>query len=438
MSIPPAKAELVRTLVESAPDAVLARLEAVLGEASAQAGPLGTVSEQVADELRDRLQRDTVLAPIAGLFVGPLASFSSAQRKALWRHMKAAHPYAFEDAVRMSQSWHASDIDPEPYDILCALAAEDLAADPRPEALAVFDDETAARLAGYLALAPIARSALSQLPDWLARMNPERRAAARVCYRDAAAKVADGGPRLFHMMAAALAEPGQILRVISAVMDRPNERYLAASELAQFGVLVLDQAEGRLAAIRSFDPGLGDAAAREAGRSVQRAAESLAELEDAVQLSRDGEWGKRLARIRRGVADAVEVRLKEIERAVGAALPVQPIRYSARLIKAAPNLNADPDPAAVTKALALLAFAQEVRSSADSGGFGALRTRMLETVEKHADPYVEDLLDLIRSPETDAVKAERGRALAEVAAQVLTLAKDEKTGEIVRRRLAAA
>ena len=128
--------------------------------------------------------------------------------------------------------------------------------------------------------------------------------------------------------------------------------------------------------------------------------------------------------------------MKEIESAVGQALPVQAIRYSARLIRAAPKLTADPDPKAVGHANSLLAFAEEVRSHADTGGFGATRTRILEAVDKHIESYVEDALEHLRAEEIE--EPERVRAFLAVAADILALIKDEKAAQIVRRRLAAA
>eukprot|EP01030_Chromulinospumella_sphaerica_P022710 gene22710-22704_t len=238
------------------------------------------------------------------------------------------------------------------------------------------------------------------------------------------------------MLASRLGEPGQILRIISAVMDRPSERYLASSELGPFGVMVMDDIDSHLAIVRGFDTSGGEAAGRAAGRAVHHASMAITELEEAVQMSKDGDWGKRLAGQKRGLALSVEGRLKEIEAAVGQALPVQAIRYSARLIKAAPKLSADPDPKAVGHAMSLLAFAEEVRSSADTGGFGSTRARILEAVDKHIDPYVEDALEYLRSDEVE--EPVRVRAFLAIAADILTLSKDDKAAQIVRRRLAAA
>ncbi|MDB5469238.1 MAG: hypothetical protein JWR84_798 [Caulobacter sp.] len=420
-------------LIDSAPDSVLRKLEHALSDDAVRDGPLGSVWMLVDRETKDRTVRNMALAPIIGLFSGPLAQFPPGQLGQLWKHLKAAWPGPVGQAQSSACAYNPEDIDPAAFDALCALAAQDLEAEAPPAALAAFD---APRLLPALALAPIVRRCLPQLGGWLARMDQERRAAARLAYRDSVAVAPDAGPLFFQMLASRLGEPGQILRIISAVMDRPSERYLASSDLASFGVMVMDSIDDHLKVVRNFDTSGGEPAGRAAGRAVHQASTAIAELEEAVQLSKDGDWGKRLAGQKRGLALSVEGRLKEVEAAVGQALPVQAIRYSARLIKAAPKLSADPDPKAVGHAMSLLAFSEEVRSSADTGGFGATRARILEAVDKHIDPYVEDALEHLRSDEVE--DPGRVRAFLAIAADILALCKDDKAAQIVRRRLAAA
>lgn len=420
-------------LIDSAPDGVLRKLEHALSDDAVRDGPLGEVWILVDRETRDRAVRNMALAPVVGLFSGPMAQFPIGQLGALWRHLKTAHPGAAAAAELSATAYNPEDIDPASFDALCALAAEDLQADERPAALADLDAE---RLVPALLLAPIVRRCLPHMPEWLARMDQERRAAARLAYRDSVAVAPDAGPLFFQMLASLMTEPGQILRIISAVMDRPSERYLAASDLAPFAVMLMDEIDAHLTTVRKFDTAGGAEAGRRAGRAVHQAALAIAELEEAVQLNKDGDWGKRLAGQKRGLALSVEGRLKEIEPAVGQALPVQPIRYSARLIKSAPKLSHDPDPKALGHALSLLAFAEEVRSSADTGGFGSTRARILEAVDKHIDAYVEDALEHLRSEEVEA--PDRVRAFLGVAADILALVKGDRDAQIVRRRLKAA
>ena len=92
----------------------------------------------------------------------------------------------------------------------------------------------------------------------------------------------------------------------------------------------------------------------------------------------------------------------------------------------------------VTKAaIGLLTFADEIRPCASEGGFGGIRTKVLDTLGQRIDQYVEDVLEQMRLGDVDK-DDDRAREYLDVAARLLTLARDKKSGAIVRRRAAAA
>jgi len=432
----PSKAAMLRMLIEGAPNSVLFRLEQSLATEATYDDTLAAVWRMMDQEVQDRAVRDVVLAPVVGLFQGAGAQFPSPVLGALWRFLKANYPLDVAEAEAMTQVWEPDALNVEPFDRLCTRAAEVLGDAEDPRQFKALDPAGAARLAGYLTLSPIVRRYVAVLPDWIARMGPEQRVAARLGYRDCAAISADAGLHYFQMLATLLPEPDQILRVISAVMDRPSERYISGTELSGFGERLLEQIDACIAELKDYQASGGIASGRAAGRWVRKAAQSIAELEAAVQLSKEGPWGQRLGQQKRTLAATVEGHLKQIENAVGKALPVQTIRYSARLSGSAPKTAEAPDSGELTRALGLLAFADEIRSEADSGGFGSTRARILESVEKHVEPYVADLLELMRA--SDPETCVRIREFVEAAAQVLSLVQDEKSADLVRRRLAAA
>ena len=279
-ALSPAKAGLLRMLIDSAPDSVLRKLEHALSDDAVRDGPLGSVWLLVEREAQDRAFRNMALAPILGMFSGPMAQFPPGQLGKLWGHLKTAYPGPIALAEMSARAYNPEDVDPASFDALCLLAADDLRAAERPAALAGFDAE---RILPVLDLAPIVRRCLPHLGEWLARMDQERRAAARLAYRDSVTVAPDAGPLFFQMLASRLAEPGQILRIISAVMDRPSERYLASSELGPFGVMLLDSIDDHLAVVRGFDTGGGEAAGRAAGQAVHRA--SIANDEAAFRVA---------------------------------------------------------------------------------------------------------------------------------------------------------
>lgn len=441
------KIAVLRQLMIAAPDPVIYGLESMLAEDVAPIGPLASIRLMVEAESADRALRNAVLAPVLRLFAGPAPegrlSFPRWALMLVWKGLKAEHPELVRAAANGLCLWNPDyGPAPESFDALCAQAAEGLREGVQPDFEAAaracdqLSDDGAAQLAGCLDLAPIVRPALVRLSEWVQRMTSERTAAVRVAYRDAVAVHDDAGPRFFEMLTGHLSEPWLILRVISAVMDRPTERYLASSELASFGERVLADIDAQIAMVRAFDPAGGIVAGRRAGAAVQSVCDQIAEFEESVQLSQGGPWHQRISKQRKAVALSVEIRLKETDERLAAALPLQSVRFGARLVKGAPRLTGEPDPPAVEGALAVLAFADEVRAAAANGGFGAVRNRVLETAEKRLELYVEDVLDRLRGGETE--DPERARRYLEIAADFMGYCRDEKAAQIVRRRAAAA
>jgi hypothetical protein len=285
-----------------------------------------------------------------------------------------------------------------------------------------------------LELAPVVRRAIPKLPDWIAHADGETAAAARLAYKDCVAIAEDSGPCFFEMLAAQLPQPWMVLRIISAVMDRPSERYLAESEMVSFGQRVLDEIEGRLKAISNLDLDGGAAAAKAAAGEVELVTLQISEMETFIDLSREHGWGHEIGNCKKALAGIVEGHLRSLEKAVATALPTQQERIS-RLRHERPKLNLMPDPIAVRRALMLLAFAYETRTSANYGGFVAARTKVVERLGEQLDNYVAEVVDHIRTGdvEDDSV----AYAFLEVAADMARLLRDEKAAELVRRRAAA-
>jgi hypothetical protein len=233
-----------------------------------------------------------------------------------------------------------------------------------------------------------------------------------------------------------LAEPCQILRVMSAVMHRPSDRYAAVSELARFGEYILEDIDRRLAAFKAFDADGGAAAGQAAAEMIHVAAIEIAEFETSIDLSRDGPWGAHLAKQKQTLAELADNRLGQIEKALDIALPQQMIRVG-KGRRGLPSLVADPDAGALRRAEGLLAFFDHSRASAGQSGYGATRAKLAEKLEARLDQYVEDLLEMLRADDA-VVATERIHAYLEICARFSELAVGEKAGQIVRRRAAAA
>ncbi len=440
-----AKLQMLQTLVIMSPDRVLMGLSQAFSADGPYDASLVAVRTIVETEARARRVRNSVFAPIAPLCRGPdpmRLTFPTRALTLLWSGLRAETPESVDSVTALLTEWRADAPNLEPLDRLCAYAAaaiRDRADGPFADAAKVCERQSeglSASLAACLDLAAVTRRALERLPDWLGRMDQEKTAELRLSYRDITAIHPDGAPYFFEMLAGHLAEPWQILRVISGVMDRPAEAYLAGSELSTFATGVIEQINESVRRLAKFKAADGVKAGHAAGRTIEAITQQIAELEQTVTLSPTGPWGGQVAKLKKELAAIVEGQLKVVDDVVGHALPLQTIRLGPKTVKGIPRLTADPDPAQVEKAITLLTFVNDTRASAQTGGYASLRAKVIETVEARLDAYVEDLLDHIRNEAGD--DDERPRAFLEVAAELYGLTRDEKAAQIVRRRAAAA
>ena len=434
----------LKTLFGVVTDGLVRSLQIALGEEATLGGPIAVVHELLCNEAADRRLRRLVLAPVGSLCrvsEWKAVSFPEAAPLLLWRALKETSPDLVEEAAAASCRPQDPDAPTDPvYDQLCLLAAQGLRCEARAfqaagDLLNVAARDGAAIFASYLDLAPITRAALLKLPDWIGRMSDDRAAGARLAYKDAVELADDAGPQFFEMLFAHLPEPWQILRVMSAIMDHPGDRYVAVSELARFGDYVIDDIDRRLAAFRAFDPNKGIDAGLVAGQALHIAAAEIVEFETSIELSRDGPWGVRIGRQKKLLAESAEARLNQIGKALDSALPLRMVRLGKGL-RGLPKLAADPDPAAICRAEGLMAFFDHSRGSAAQSGYGAARAKVAEMIEERLDQYVEDLLEMLRAEEVESVG--RVHAFLEVSAGFMAQARGEKAAQIVRRRAAAA
>lgn len=439
------KIEIVRTLVRSAPDRVVGGLQAALMHAAGDP-TLSSVRLLVEVELADRKLRNAVLAPIAPLCVGDgsaegILRFPAGVLGAIWRGLRAQCPHEVEIAAALLLDYRANETSADPLDDLVRRAAAGLRSGEHRDFRRALDLADAARpggggeLCACLDLAPIVREATHKLPDWIGRSSEERSAAARLAFKDAVEISEDAGPRFFEMLAGQLPKPWMILRIISAVMDRPSEAYLAATDLAVFALRVMDDIDRGLGEVRHLDPDAGVEAALGLAKTVELLTLQAHQLDESIELTRESAWGKRVAEQKKALASVVENRLREAEKAMLAALPRHPVRV-ARAMKDLPRLNTPPDPAATARAVTLLSFVEEIRNSANYGGFASMRAKLLEKLGEALDAYVEEVLELMRRNEVEDV--EIAYSFLDQAATFGGLVRDKRAGDIIRRRSAAA
>jgi len=105
------------------------------------------------------------------------------------------------------------------------------------------------------------------------------------------------------------------------------------------------------------------------------------------------------------------------------------------LRKTTPRLEEPPDRRTARRALTALAFAEAARPFAAHGGFSAAHSKTIEKIGAAVDHYIEEVLDILRTGDADMTIA---HGYLNVAADIVGFIRDERAGEMVRRRASAA
>ncbi len=442
--LPEEKLEIVRGLMEVSPDRVIDGLRAALSQS--QDAALAEIRLLVDAEAEERRLRVAALQPISALFAGDGRTsdrlvFPAKALPLIWRGLKVQAAEEVAAARTHLDDLIGSSRGPGPLDALARVAAQNL---KFPTTLD-FDRAVtlcngvrpggADQLASCFELAPIARRAVARMSEWINRPSDANAAAARLAYKDAVDVIDDAGLGFFELLAAQLDQPWTILRVISAVMQRPGERVLADMELAPFALRTMDAVDSSIAAMGVLDLDGGAAAGIASAKFIEIATLQIIELEQAIELDREGPWGKRIARQKQILAAAVEARFKAAEKAVAVAVPTQAVRL-ANIVKLRPKLIAPPDPQAVKRAVTLLAFAAESRACAHNGGFASARVKLIEHLDESFEQYIDEVLDRMRHGEIEDLSL--AQHYLSVVAEFIGMIHDRKAAELVRRRAAAA
>jgi hypothetical protein len=434
---------MVRKLVETAPDAALRSLELALAGPAGGQGALAAVRGLVEDETAARYIRNCVLAPITPLCAHreatqTTASFPPRTLPLLWAALKEAAPKQVEEAGARCNPWDLEEGSPDVFNELCKIAGKGLRALDQPGFQALEQICDVDELASCLELSHIVRAALPRLSEWVSKMSEERASAARLAYKDACRIRPDAGPLLFEMLAAHLPDDWRILRVISAVMDRPNDKFWSSSEVGVFGERVLTDIEKNIAFVETFDLSKGEAEGRKAGHAAQKVAQQITELEQSVKLDKDGPWGRRIDQVqaehRPGRRGADERRREGAAGGPAVAADLDPGRQEGQGRAATDGrTRRGPGPPRLT---AVLVFVAEIRGCAMQSGYGSSRAKVLEKLNGRLDQYIEDILHIVRTG--DGGDQGLARLYVDLAAGYIAYSRDEKTAEIVRRRAAAA
>lgn len=423
-------------MLERCPDAMLRTVASAV--APLPGGRAAELRMMLADEQRDRVRRQFVMAPLAPMFrtradgVQAL-TFPSSVLARLWKAASNREP---ELLVRLDGEEPSVMV----ADRIC-LAAASIVRD-QPDLIWPGGDEPS-RLAGLenlaacLDLAHMARRGLPSLEVWLKRPDGDQIAELRLLLKDCAGIRLDGAQRVLEILFSHLDDAVLILRVLtqsSCAVDQ--EDFLSASELAGFVDRLIAGVDQRAARIAAFKPAADIARVKEVIVDLTWCANVLGELDVTLTLNPQSPWGKAVRDGRVAIAGRLSALLRAADKAVDQALPMERVQTTGRMTRKAPQLDAPITGDAVLAARSLLRLVGSVRGPASTFGCEADRKTLVETLTARLIDYADQVLRIVN----DGEAADEAHALKLIAftAQCLDLIAATEAARTVRRRAAVA
>ncbi len=442
---------LLKGLVKTLPQGSLRSLELALGVTKDEA--LVEVRDIVSIELEFRYSKEAVFSPYMPLFETRTDGLNAVEfpnwlLDNLWRALEVHETELYQQSRYAMRGLRAEDPTPVVFFRLVTAGAALLREHPGeilPKKPAKGDAEEVVEFAHYLDLHRIIRTALSRLPEFMGRIDAEKAAALRLMFKDACAISDEGGYRFMETIFANLDEGAQIIKFIATVSDRPSDRFLAESELADFGERFLEWIEEGLADLKAFMSGKGSgnksahdnsADTSSAGECVARSLNQLQSFAHYIELSRDGPWGKRVAAAHKQIADLVEAELKGAEKLFDEVLVMRSERIYGRVKREVPRLDKFPKPELILRAHNSAAFIREVRNTANAGGFATLHTKTILALETAMDNYFTALLDVANGE--DPFETDQLMTYFELVTDLMEALCGEEKAVVARRRIASS
>ncbi len=435
---------LLKGLVKALPQPALRSLELALGMTNDAA--MAEVRELISTELEFRLTRDVIFAPYMPLFRPRSDGLMGTEFEMwlinnIWRELELREPELYAQSRYAQRGLRPEDPLPVVFFRLVHAAADMCRDTPERLLRAKPDADDLAEIkefGHYLALYRIVAAAVQQLPEYLGRIDAEKAAALRLLFKDASDLNLESGYRFMEVLFANLEDGAQIIKLVATVSDRPNDRFLGHSELADFGDRIVDLIETQMDDLRAFTGSRGkdriDLSL--AGARVVHILTQIQSFGHYVELSRDGPWGKRITGAQQALASIVEAQLKGAENTAMEALPTRTDKIGARVKKEVPDFTAGLRPDAFKRARDVLMFIHQIRNMALAGGFASQHSKVLQAIEGHMDAYFADLLSVANG--RDAFDAEAlTQAFERITDMIAALCGEEKAA-VARRRVASS
>ncbi len=243
----------------------------------------------------------------------------------------------------------------------------------------------------------------------------------------------DAAPYVTVITMSRLAKPWEALRLPLLITRKTQDTLLSSTDMGLAGELLFHDLEDYAFAIRAVRQPQFDE--HQLLRDLVRFTELSSAVVKEIEIRRDGRWGQNLLKDRALVGEAMEAIMEKTPKEILGALPMHKSgSYGGG--PRVPDIDHIADSEKSGRALRYAKLLKDCRHLAARASFGAKHKDASDEVERELRVYNEDIVKLLRDPDTD--RRARAEAYFNIAVELTGMLFSEEEAEFLRRRGRAA
>ncbi len=294
---------------------------------------------------------------------------------------------------------------------------------------------TATLFAGLCLGAKPLRQKLRKLPPSFEIRTPDDVAAWRRHYEDLSRCSSEAALYFFCLAVSRMPRPSQVFKVVSEAAGGRSERFVSETELSAVGGFIAIKAEELLGMIEAYNPSDDVDKIKQVVSAVDQFNLISIDLEAAFGSESRGPWSVTIMKMCSGLGRRMDDYFKETLKAFDQAFPSDRKQLLPRVFAVIPRVKGMPNDGHITRIMGYAHLVAGLRNVSSALGFGTARSKVASELEKKAEEYANNLVDLLRDDEIEDKDAIR--AYIEAVAAFLAVMVNEETGSLLRRRAAA-
>ncbi len=295
--------------------------------------------------------------------------------------------------------------------------------------------EAATSLAGLCDGTKPLRKKLRELPASFEIRTPDDVSVWRRHYEDLSRVSSEAALQFFCMAVSRMPRPSQVFKVVSEAAGGRSERFVSETELSAVGGFIAVKAEELLVLVDAFNPCDDPDQVKRVVSAVDHFNLISIDLEAAFGTESKGPWSVSITKMCASLSRRMEDYFKDSVKTFDQAFPSDKKQLLPRVFAVIPRVKMPINETQYARAVGYAHFIAGLRHVSSALGFGTSRQKVAADLEKKAEEYANNLVDMLR--DEDVEDKEIVRTYIEGVATFLAALVGEETAGLLRRRAAA-